>query len=152
MIKNGESTKLLNIIKKADKVGGVNKLEDADVTEALFLMYAMKKTIEEYEDSFKQAVLDRGLEKTVHPDFELKAEIKEGRSSSEYDVQAIFNELPVVVLSKITNIVDNKVKANFGKDENVTSVIEKYKTMKQSDKKIVMVSKLSSEEKKLLHG
>ena len=152
MIQNGESNKLLNIIKKANKAGGVNKLEDGDVTEALFLMYAMKKTIEEYEDSFKEAVLERGLQKVVHPDFELKAEIKEGRSTSEYDVQAIFNELPVVVLSKITNIVDTKVKANYGKDVSVTSVIEKYKSTKLSDKKIVTVSKLTADERKLLHG
>jgi hypothetical protein len=152
MIQNGESTKLLNIIKKADKIGGVSKLEDGDVTEALFLMYAMKKTIEEYEDSFKDVVLARGLQKTVHPGFELKAEIKEGRSSSEYNVQAIFNKLPIEVLSKITNIVDTKVKANFGNDELVRGVVEANKVTKPSDKKIVSVSKLTDSEKKLLHG
>jgi hypothetical protein len=152
MIQNGESTKLLNIIKKADKIGGVSKLEDGDVTEALFLMYAMKKTIEEYEDSFKEAVLSRGLEKTVHPGFELKAEIKEGRSSSEYNVQAIFNKLPIEVLSKITNIVDTKVKANYANDELVRGVVEANKISKASDKKIVTVSKLTADEKKLLHG
>lgn len=152
MIKNGESTKLLNIIKKADKNGGVSKLDDADVTEALFLMYALKKTIEEYEDSFKEAVLSRGLEKTIHPEFELKAEIKEGRSTSEYDVQTIFNKLPIEVLSKITNIVDAKVKANYSTDELVRGVVEANKISKTSDKKIVTVSKLTADEKKLLHG
>ena len=152
MIQNGESNKLLNIIKKANKAGGVNKLEDGDVTEALFLMYAMKKTIEEYEDSFKDVVLARGLQKTVHSEFELKAEIKEGRSSSEYNVQAIFNKLPIEVLSKITNIVDAKVKANYGSDELVRGVVEANKISKASDKKIVTVSKLTADEKKLLHG
>jgi hypothetical protein len=152
MIKNGESTKLLNIIKKADKNGGVSKLDDADVTEALFLMYALKKTIEEYEDSFKDVVLARGLQKTVHSEFELKAEIKEGRSTSEYDVQTIFNKLPIEVLSKITNIVDAKVKANYGSDELVRGVVEANKISKPSDKKIVTVSKLTADEKKLLHG
>lgn len=151
MIKNGESTKLLSIIRKAEKEGGVSKLETSELTEAVFLMYALSKTIEVYEPVFKEILLERGIEKTVSADHELKIELKEGRSSSEIDTEKVFSQLPLATLSKICNVVEGRIK-DLPNAEDVAKVVALYKTVRPSNKKIVSVSKLNKSELQSLKG
>lgn len=137
--------KLQEELTKLDK--GLTKLSDSNLASTYVHIYTVVDDLKKTMDSLKKEILNREISDRMFPEYQKKMLLTEGNSSTEVDVQAVYQK---ALTKKEKDLFWNSVSISKTavKGTALEPVVEEFSKTIPSDSKIVKVLKMTKEELK----
>ena len=136
--------KTLTSIRKSEKQ--IDEMQNRDLCETLAKIKKIQDEMETAETRIKKQLKDRGYNSIeMFPEIESKVYLAEGRKTSEYDVQKIYEQIPVEKFVQIVTIGKGKVDEL---NDNLVSEIVVSNSISKISEPSIAVRKMSKTELK----
>lgn len=141
-----DATTLLSMVEELNSEFKAKDQDNETLARVLIALDEMNKAIESKCKVVKDELKERSIETIVDTDLKKKVYLSEGKSSTEYNIEAIFNKVPANDFLTFINIVKSRIE-----NEEYKKIVE-FHSKSVKGNPYIAVGKLTKEELSKLQG